>query len=350
MNTPRSLALVLFFLVFAVACAYDAPPDAGGDTADVVAFVDCNVIPMDRDRVIEGQTVVVVDGRIESVGDTDEAEIPEGAIRIGASGQYLIPALSDMHIHLEGDAWNGLFPPEEQFPPEALDFGKLLFPYVANGVATVQVMSALPEHIELRESIARGELLGPRLLLARMIDGPDRAWPPPISTWVSSPDEARQAVLDSHREGYDSIKVYSFLDRGSYEAIMTAAAEIGMGVGGHIPYELSLEEVLESGQNLIAHSEEVMKFAQSPYTQDQIEDFARTIAASESGLPRPSRRVVTSSRCSRTSTESLPDLRPAISTRWTEASGHLSIPICTSLSHRISVRPCAMATTSSSVR
>ena len=280
MKTLRSLALVLLPLVLAVSCAFDAPPDAGCDTADVVAFVDCNVIPMDRDRVIEGQTVVVVDGRIESVGDTDEAEIPEGAIRIGASGQYLIPALSDMHIHLEGDAWNGLFPPEEQFPPEALDFGKLLFPYVANGVATVQVMSALPEHIELRDSIDRGELLGPRLLLARMIDGPGRAWPPPISTWVSSPEEARQAVLDSHREGYDSIKVYSFLDRGSYEAIMTAAAEIGMGVGGHIPYELSLEEVLESGQNLIAHSEEVMKFAQSPYTQDQIEDIARTIAAS----------------------------------------------------------------------
>jgi hypothetical protein len=280
MNTPRRLASALLFLVFAVSCAYDAPPDAGGDTTVVFAFVDVNVIPMDTDRVMEGQTVVVVDGRIKSVGDTAETEIPEGAIRIEASGQYLIPALSDMHVHLEGDAWNAMFPPEEQFPPEVLDFGKLLFPYVANGVATVQVMSALPEHVGLRESIARGELLGPRLVLSRMIDGPGRAWPPPISTWVSSPDEARQAVLDTHREGYDSIKVYSFLDRASYEAIMTAAAEIGMAVGGHIPYELSLEEVLEAGQILIAHSEEIMKSARSPYSQDQIEDFATTIASS----------------------------------------------------------------------
>ena len=39
---------------------------------------------------------------------------------------------------------------------EALDFDELLFPYVANGVATVQVMSALPEHIELRQRIDRG--------------------------------------------------------------------------------------------------------------------------------------------------------------------------------------------------
>jgi len=280
MKTPRRLASALLLLVVAASCAYDAPPNTGTYTADVVAFIDVNVIPMDRDRVMEGQTVVVVDDRIASIGDAAEAAVPAGAIRIEALGQYLIPALSDMHVHLGGDAWNGMFPPEEQFPPEALDFGKLLFPYVANGVATVQVMSALPEHIEIRESIARGELLGPRLLLARMIDGPGRAWPPPISTWVSSPEEVRQAVLDSHREGYDSIKVYSFLDRASYEAIMTAAAEVGMGVGGHIPYELSLDEVLEAGQNLIAHSEEVMKFAQSPYTQDQIEGIARTIADS----------------------------------------------------------------------
>jgi len=151
---------------------------------------------------------------------------------------------------------------------------------VANGIGTVQVMSALPEHVGLRQKIDDGELLGPRLVLARMVDGPDRAWPPPISTWVSTPEEARQAVLDAHREGYDSIKVYSFLDRASYEAIMTTAAEIGMPVGGHVPYELSLEDVLEAGQILIAHSEELIKLARTPYPQDQIEDIARTIADS----------------------------------------------------------------------
>ena len=160
--SPRSASLLLF-LCFSVSCAVEAPPDPDGEAAGAIAFVDVNVIPMDRDRVMEGQTVVVVDDRIVSIGAAAEAAVPAGAIRIEASGQYLIPALSDMHVHLEGDAWNGMFPPEEQFPPEALDFGKLLIPYVANGVATVQVMSALPEHIELRESIARGELLGPRL-------------------------------------------------------------------------------------------------------------------------------------------------------------------------------------------
>jgi len=284
MNTTNRLALALLVSVFALSCTGETPTHAGSDKTSVFAFVDVNVIPMDSEQIAENQTVVIAGSQIVSIVDVEDAKVPAGATRIEASGQYLIPALSDMHIHLEGAAWNAVFPPEEQFPPEALNFEKLLFPYVANGVAIVQVMSALPEHIGIRESIARGELLGPRLLLARMVDGPDRAWPPPISTWVSTPEEARQAVLDSHQQGYDSIKVYSFLDRASYEAIMTAASEIDMAVGGHIPYELSLEEVLEAGQNLIAHSEELIKLAQSPYTQDQIDGFARTIAASETWI------------------------------------------------------------------
>jgi len=69
-----------------------------------------------------------------------------------------------MHVHLEGDAWNIMFPPDGQFSAADLDFNKILFPYIANGVTTVQVMFALPDHIQLRERIRAGEILGPRLI------------------------------------------------------------------------------------------------------------------------------------------------------------------------------------------
>lgn len=275
------LASATFLLAVTLSCAAEMPlPDPGTEAQEAFAFVGVNVIPMDSDRVTEDQTVVVIDGRIETIGDRSTTTVPSGALQIDASGHYLIPSLSDMHIHLEGDAWNLLFPPEEQFSAEDLNFEELLFPYVANGVGTVQIMSALPEHVELRENIGSGEVLGPRLVLARMIDGPEKAWPPPISTWVGSPEEARQAVLDAHQTGYDRIKAYSFLDRASYEAILTTAKEVGMKVGGHIPSDLSLAEVLTSGQDLIAHSEEIAKLARGNSSQDQIEAFAAEIAAS----------------------------------------------------------------------
>ncbi len=115
MKTPCRLASSLFLFI-AAACAFEAPPtDPGGNTAGMFAFVDVNVIPMDRERVLEGQTVVVADGRIKSIDHAATSEIPAGARRIEAAGRYLIPALSDMHVHLEGDAWNGMFPPEDQF-------------------------------------------------------------------------------------------------------------------------------------------------------------------------------------------------------------------------------------------
>ncbi len=137
---------------------------------DSFAFVHVNVIPMDKERVLSDQTVVVRNGRISEIGPASSTDVPAGVFRINKAGQYLIPALSDMHVHLEGQAWNIMFPPDAQFTADDLDFSHLLFPYVANGVLTVQVMSALPEHIALREQINRGEILGPRLFLSRIFD------------------------------------------------------------------------------------------------------------------------------------------------------------------------------------
>ena len=160
MNRSFHLATNLLLSICSFSCNSGEPPaQPAARAGSTIAFTGVNVIPMDTDRVLQDRTVLVVDSRITSVADSSETDIPAGAQRIDATGRYLIPALSDMHIHLEGAAWNVMFPPEVQFQAEALDFERLLYPYVANGVATVQVMSALPEHIELREQPA-GEYLG----------------------------------------------------------------------------------------------------------------------------------------------------------------------------------------------
>jgi len=142
-------------------------------------------------------------------------------------------------------------------------------------------MSALPEHVTLRDQISRGEVLGPRLILGRMIDGPEKAYPPPISTWVKTAAEARQAVLDATEAGYDKIKVYSFLNQESYDSIMATAKEVDMPVDGHIPMDLSVEYILDKGQNFIAHAEEVGRHAQGNYDQERIDYFAKIIAESD---------------------------------------------------------------------
>jgi len=253
-------------------------------TSKPYAFVHANLIPMDEERALLDQTVIVRNGRITEIGDVAHTPVPNDAVQIDASNQYIIPALADMHIHLEGDAWNIMFPPERQFSDDDLDFEQILFPYIANGITTAQVMSALPEHIALRERIKSGEILGPRLILNRMIDGAGQSWPPPINTQVATPEDAHQVVIDSKEAGYDGMKVYTFLNQECYDAILTTAKELSMPVAGHIPNALSVEHIIAAGQNLIAHSEEVMKHARGDFVPDRIDYFAEIITKSDTWI------------------------------------------------------------------
>lgn len=229
---------------------------------------------MDEERILRDQTVVVAGGTIVEIGPAAAVKLPDAALVVDATGRYLLPAYCDMHVHLLGEAWNMMLPPEHQSASTDLPWNSFLFPFVANGVTTVQDLFSPPEHLVLRERIARGEVLGPRLILARMIDGPKKAWPPPLGVWVENPAEARAAVLQAKKDGYDKIKVYSFLNKESYDAIVSTADELGMDVIGHIPMSLSVEYVLDAGQKLIAHSEELAKHARGDSRAERIEELA----------------------------------------------------------------------------
>lgn len=243
-----------------------------------IAFIHAEVVPMDRERVLHDQTVVVANGRIAALGPASRIKVPAKAVRIDARGRYLMPALSDMHVHVEGESWNALLSPEAKAASKTVPFEDFLFPYVANGVTTVQVLSGTRELVPVRGQIAQGKLLAPRLILARMIDGPEKAWPPPLSTWVSTAEEARTATRKAKADGYDKMKVYSFLTKETYDAVISTAKEQHMDVVGHIPYALSVEYVVDAGQKMIAHTEEVAKHAHGDYSAERVSYFAGRIA------------------------------------------------------------------------
>ena len=74
----------------------------GPDTliAGDAAFVNVNVLPMDGERVLEEQSVIIDDGRIVAIGSTDEIGPEEGVEVIEADGFFLVPGLTEMHGHL----------------------------------------------------------------------------------------------------------------------------------------------------------------------------------------------------------------------------------------------------------
>jgi imidazolonepropionase-like amidohydrolase len=273
-----SSALYQIAIAVSAVCAFSAEPASPNTSTNAFAFVHANVVPMDRERILRDQTVLVVEGRITAVGPTSKVNIPRQTVRIDARARYLLPALSDMHVHVEGESWNALLSPEAKAASKNPPFEDFLFPYVANGVTTVQVLSGTHELLPVRGQIAQGQMLAPRLILARMIDGPDKAWPPPLSTWVSTAREARDATLQAKAEGYDKMKVYSFLTKDTYDAVIKTAKEQHMDVIGHIPNSLSVEYVVDAGQKMIAHTEEVAKHAHGDYSNARISYFAGRIA------------------------------------------------------------------------
>ena len=276
--SPRQTCLALALAASSATCVHAAGSDSPATASHTVAFEHASVVPMDSERVLADHTVVVTDGRIVAVGPDAAIAIPVGARRIDARGRHLLPALSDMHVHVEGESWNALLSPEALAASANVPFEDFLFPFVANGVTTVQVLSGTHELLSVRGRIADGELLAPRLILARMIDGPGKAWPPPLAVWVANADEARAATRAAKAEGYDKMKVYSFLDKPSYDAVVATAREQGMDVVGHVPDALSVEYVVDAGQRMIAHTEEVAKQARGDYSTQKIDYYAGRIA------------------------------------------------------------------------
>ena len=73
-------------LLLAGAAHAQSTGDAG--TADAFAFVDVDVLPMDRDVRLASQTVLVRDGRIVAVGPSASVDVPDDATRIAGESGY----------------------------------------------------------------------------------------------------------------------------------------------------------------------------------------------------------------------------------------------------------------------
>ena len=202
-----------------------------------VAFININVIPMDKERLLQRQTVIVRDGVIADIGETRRIKIPRQAQRIDGTGKYLIPGLSDMHVHLFTD---------DEFPDHfAEDEFKIM---IAHGVTTIRLMIGTPEQLVLRRKSASEEILAPTIYAASPhLTGRNQ----PNAYVLTTELEARDAVRKSKQDGYDFIKVTTFLKPEVYEAIVDEARKQNIRVVGHADSRfVGLERALKARQQI----------------------------------------------------------------------------------------------------
>lgn len=253
-GTIMKLFIAAFLLlVFAPAIISNAKPTV----QQTVAFVNVNVVPMDSERVLNDQTVVVRGDRIVQIGPASKVKAPAGALRVDGRGMYLMPGLAEMHGHI----------PPPQAPKEFTE--AVLFMYVANGVTTVRGMLGAPGQLELRERAKRGEIVSPTLYLA----GPSFN-----GNSVNSPAQAAEMVRAQKREGWDLLKVHPGLTRDEYDAMAKTARQLGISFAGHVPEEVGLLHALEMGQETIDHVDGYVEYLGAeggPIDEAKLTDIVR---------------------------------------------------------------------------
>ncbi|MBL8769342.1 MAG: amidohydrolase family protein [Planctomycetes bacterium] len=218
-------ALVLF-----AALAADTPSDPALDPA-VTVFRRVHVVTADGDRVLEHATVVVANGRIESIGDGRSLQLPPDARVVDGNGErWLIPGLVDMHVHVPPDdgAKNG-------------STWRALSLLLVHGVTTARGLFGHASHPALRDAIAAGTTLGPTLYVAgpALHDGN-----------CASSEAALAAVASQHEAGFDLIKSHEVTDPAVWSTVATRARELEMPVAGHVPNAIGLDRALDARQQI----------------------------------------------------------------------------------------------------
>ncbi len=283
------------------------------------AIVHVNVISMNQENdVLENTTVLIKDGKIMSIGGS----MPDSASIIDGTGKWLIPGLIDMHVHIPVD---GHF--NTTFPTHAATLftntQDIMTPFVVNGVTSVFELNARAGHFGQRNEIARGDVIGPRMALAAMIDGGNGS-----GRIAHSPADGRQAVRMAKAEGYEFIKIYSHLDTATFQAIVDEAGKQGMKVTGHIPnaFEGSLRQALAPHFGLVAHAEEFTKQARD-FSYAEAQHFAQLVKQNGTWLT-PTLIIIERAADQSRSLDSIRNLHglayvhPLLQSKWVKSNIH----------------------------
>jgi len=218
--TRRSLASAVVLVLFLVTASSSWAQDA------TTAFVHVNVLPMDRERVLEDHTVLVRDGVIQEVVPSHRAQVPAGATVVDGTGRFLVPGLADLRVTL---------PSSRAGQQEVEDF---LFLLLANNVMVIRGVTGTPYHLQLKREVASGAILGPTVWAGA---------PPLGGENAVEPEATRELMLAHRRAGYDFQPILGPVPMEVWDSLAEEAHSRGYTFGGAIPEEVGLRAALSSG-------------------------------------------------------------------------------------------------------
>lgn len=197
-----------------------------------IAITNANLFDSATGQSVPGSTVVIEGNHIRAVGKDGAVKIPAQARKVDAGGKALLPGLWDMHVHVSPN--DGLL-------------------HLAAGVTSVRDLANDNDALlKIKHDIESGKQIGPRITMRGFMDGRG-PYTGPTKVFVDNEAEARSAIDNYAKLGYDGIKVYSSIKPELVPTIIKLAHAKGLRVSGHVPAFMTAQQFVEAGADEIQH-------------------------------------------------------------------------------------------------
>ena len=191
-----------------------------------------NVIPITKDTILLNKSVAISNGKITAITDFKKIKTNSSTTIIDGTGKYLLPGLTEMHIHLPN--------------PNRMD--TFLTTIVSAGVTHIRAMYSDYPILEQRNIISKIKI-SPKVYYPYLLTN---------QTNIHSPAQFDSLYLEIKKNKYDFVKMYSMQHRADFndtifDRLMISAKKNNVIVCGHFPNKIRLSKVLSSGFKSIEH-------------------------------------------------------------------------------------------------
>ena len=238
---------------------------------ETLLIQDVQILAPDCSHFVPHQNVLLKDGLISAI--LPNSLVPQGVAIMDGKGQFLIPGLVDSHVHLRASKND-------------------LYLYLANGVTGIREMSGNLEHLSWKKEIVEGAL-GPDMFVASEKINSKSGFAAIFENWTrarinyATEEAAASKVKELSEQGFDALKISSFLNYDMHQATLKYAQQYELPVVGHIPYDVGLDRFYASGQAEIAHIEELTKgviWQYGGYGPDNAAEFLRHLRSQSDSI------------------------------------------------------------------
>ena len=227
--------LSLIFCLFGINSVWSQSVLSLPLSSSPLVIKEVSIISPKTKKVIPNQTIIIIDGKINTIGPSGKISIPPNGQVIEGKGKFLIPGIAELHAHI----------PVPDSSNDLTALSQTLFLYLSNGVTTIRGMLGQPYHLKINETLAARSMRNiPRIYTSS-----------PSFNGNSVPDiqTAEKLVRQYKAEGYHFLKIHPGIKREVYDGLARTAKEVGIDFAGHIPVEVGVTHAIQSGQLTVDH-------------------------------------------------------------------------------------------------